>query len=59
MEKKMPLKELLPADELNKDLRVLRLISYLDKYILVNYVSDGIIKTSAIAIDTKTKKLVQ
>ena len=41
---------------------MLRVICFLDQFIIVNYStgqSDSVIKTSAVVIDTKSKKLVQ
>jgi len=62
MDSSFPLQQLIPANEINESLRVLRIMSFFDQFIIVNYLtghSNPVVKTSVVVIDAKSKKMVQ
>lgn len=63
MENEMPLEKLLPSEALQEsNLRVTRLLNYLDQFIVINYTTTGAledVRTSAIHFDSKNKKMTK
>lgn len=56
----MSLSDLVPTAAISSRLKVLRVMTFKDQYIIINYKADqhAEAKTSIVHIDVKTKKLV-